>query len=256
MKGWISIHRNLQQHYLWEDKPFSKGQAWVDLLLMVNHTDNKTMVGGELIEVKRGSRVTSELKLMERWGWSKSKVRAFLQLLQNDSMIVKKTDRKKTTLTICNYDIWQDNKTTEEPQKNHKKTDKRPIKDTNNNDNKDNNDNKKDISVFFENIWKAYPNKKGKGQISDSQKKKLFKLGEEVILKCISKYKKDKPEWQDYKHGSTFFNKGYIDYLDENYTDKCVEEKKPLPKIPIVYKTLEEWGKIYSDKILDNTGGE
>lgn len=74
------------------------------------------------------------------------------------------------------------------------------------------------INNFFETIWKAYPNKKGKNKISDTQKRKLYQLGEEVLLKCIERYNADKPDWQDYQHGSSFFNKGYFDYLDENYT--------------------------------------
>lgn len=141
-QGWISIHRQIQSHWLWDDKPFSRGQAWIDLLLMANHADNKFMLGNELIEVQAGSFITSELKLMERWGWSKTKVRSFLELLQKDKMIVKKTDRKKTTIFIENYGFFQDSETTERPQKNHKKTTERPQKNTNNNDNNDNNENK------------------------------------------------------------------------------------------------------------------
>ena len=37
MSGWISIHRKILNNILWQDKPFSKGQAWVDLLLITNH---------------------------------------------------------------------------------------------------------------------------------------------------------------------------------------------------------------------------
>lgn len=140
--GWISIHRQLQSHWLWDDKPFSKGQAWIDLLLLANHADKTIMLGNELIEVQAGSFITSELKLMERWGWSKTKVRSFLDVLQKDQMIVKKTDRKKTTIFIEKYGFFQDSETTERPQKNRKKTTERPQKDTNNNDNNDNNDNK------------------------------------------------------------------------------------------------------------------
>ena len=141
-EGWISIHRSLQSHWLWADKPFSKGQAWIDILLLANHQDNKFLLGNELVEVKQGSFITSEVKLMERWGWSKSKVRSFLKLLESDEMLIKKSDTKKTTLTVVNYSHYQDKETTEEPQKNHKETTKEPPKDTNNNDNNNNNDNK------------------------------------------------------------------------------------------------------------------
>lgn len=133
MKGYIKLYREMQSHWLWDKKPFSQGQAWIDILLIANHDTKKFPFGSELIEVERGSLVTSELKLMERWGWSKTKVRDFLDLLQKDKMLTKKTDRKKTTLTVCNYNTWQDSETTEEPKKDHKKTIERPKKDTNKN---------------------------------------------------------------------------------------------------------------------------
>ena len=120
--GWVSIHRQIQSHWLWEDKPFSYGQAWIDLILMANHTDNKFAFGSEIITVPSGSFITSELKLADRWGWSKTKVRTFLALLQNDSMIEKKSDHKKTTISIVNYSTFQISETTEKPLKNHRKT--------------------------------------------------------------------------------------------------------------------------------------
>lgn len=141
MSGWISIHRKIQEHWIWSEKPFSKGQAWIDLLLMANHKDNKFLLGNELVEVERGSFITSEVKLSDRWGWSRSKVRGFLKLLESDEMLVRKTDKKKTTLTIVNYNDYQVLKTAEEPQKDRERTTEEPRKDTNNNDNNDNNDN-------------------------------------------------------------------------------------------------------------------
>jgi DNA replication protein DnaD len=147
--GWISLHREIQQHWLWEDKPFSRGQAWIDLLLLANHKDNKFLLGNEVVEVKEGSFITSELKLMERWGWGKSKTRAFLDLLQADGMIVKKSDRKKTTINIVNYKLFQGLENESRPQTDHKQTANRPQADRKqtqtimiNNDNNENNDNK------------------------------------------------------------------------------------------------------------------
>ena len=79
---------------------------------------------------------------------------------------------------------------------------------------------KSDINTFFETVWKLYPNKKGKGQISDSKKKALYEIGLEELTRAIERYKSDleKEEWRKAQNGSTFFNSGYIDYLDANYT--------------------------------------
>jgi hypothetical protein len=77
------------------------------------------------------------------------------------------------------------------------------------------------ILTFFESVWKLYPRKEGKGQVSKSQKEKLFEIGLEEITRCIERYKKSKSgvELKFLKQGSTFFNSGYVDYLDKNYEE-------------------------------------
>jgi hypothetical protein len=133
-QGWIKLHRDIQYNDIWKEKPFSRGQAWVDLLLMANYEDRNVLFDGRYIEVNRGSFITSELKLMDRWGWSKSKVRLFLEQLEEQQMIIKKADQKKTTLTLTNYSVWQDLDTTERPLKDYSKTTERLLKDTNKKD--------------------------------------------------------------------------------------------------------------------------
>ena len=139
-KGWISVHRQIWNSWVWDDKPFSKGQAWIDLLLLANHEPNKTLIGNQIIHVKRGELISSEVKLSERWGWSRKKTREFLKLLQSDGMITKKSTSKYTAITIVNYEIYQDVGTTKEQQKNSKRTAEEQQWNTNNNVNNNNKD--------------------------------------------------------------------------------------------------------------------
>lgn len=142
--GWIKLNRSIQENWLWEEKPFDKKSAWIDLLLMANHKNNKFPLGNEIIEVEQGSFITSEIKLMNRWGWSKTKLRNFLKLLESEKMITKVVDRKKTTISIVNYRVYQGSedqeKTTEKPQEDQEKTIEKPQEDTNKNDNNEKND--------------------------------------------------------------------------------------------------------------------
>ena len=125
--GWISLHRKILEHPFYKEKrKFSKLEAWIDLLLQANHKDNKFILGNEMVEVEKGSFITSELKLMERWGWGKSKLRTFLKMLEDDNMIVKKTDRKKTTITICNYCVYQGSDFKNRPPADREQTTSRP----------------------------------------------------------------------------------------------------------------------------------
>lgn len=80
---------------------------------------------------------------------------------------------------------------------------------------------KKEANALFEQLWSLYPLKKGKASVSDTQKLKLLEIGYEELERAISRYVKyvDSVDYLHYKNGSTFFNSGYVDYLDENYTD-------------------------------------
>ena len=84
---------------------------------------------------------------------------------------------------------------------------------------------KKEASILFEELWSIYPNKRGKGKISDAKKRAFLEIGKEQMERAIRRYVEEHdrkeikgeftPNWQ---HGSTFFNSGYIDYLDDNYS--------------------------------------
>ena len=76
------------------------------------------------------------------------------------------------------------------------------------------------VNALFEHLWSLYPCKKGKGQVSDSKKKALFKIGKEEMERAIKRYKTELQKdasWRKAQNGSTFFNSGYVDYLDSNF---------------------------------------
>lgn len=106
--GWIKIDRSIQDHWLWKkDKPFDKRSAWIDLLLMANHTDFKTVFHGHVVYRKRGEVNVAVTYLADRWGWSRNKVYRFLELLKEDEMVTVNGTPDGTTVTIENYDKWQ-----------------------------------------------------------------------------------------------------------------------------------------------------
>ena len=111
-KGYIKLYRDVRDHWLWKDKPFAKGQAWTDLLMMVNHDSKKTMFDGRVVTVNRGSCITSIRKLADRWGWSRSKVARFLDELERDQMLIQNRATKRTALSIVNYSVYQGSRAT------------------------------------------------------------------------------------------------------------------------------------------------
>lgn len=190
-QGWISLHRQIREHAFFKQKrKFSKFEAWIDLLLEANHCDKDWITGNEIIPVKRGSFITSELKLMDRWKWSKSKVRAFLKLLEDEQMIVKKADTKKTAITIVKYEAYQQTETAKEPEKDYKKTTKRLQKDTTNNINNVNNENKEvQYAEFVKMNEKEY--QKLKDQYGEQPLKNMIEILDNYKGSTGKKYKSD-----------------------------------------------------------------
>ncbi len=105
-------------------------------------------------------------------------------------------------------------------EKNQSKSEKNDLKQIKVNKRKLNNNMcKADALALFERLWKLFPNKKGKGRVSDAQKMKLLEIGYEEMARAIERYQEElkKDPWRKMQNGSTFFNSGYIDYLDANY---------------------------------------
>ena len=88
---------------------------------------------------------------------------------------------------------------------------------------------KADAFALFEQLWKMYPCKKGKGQVSEKDKIKLLEIGLDEMTRAINRYKseleKDK-DWRKPQNGSTFFHSGYVDYLDANFEESKTQTKK------------------------------
>ena len=107
-KGWVKLHRKVQDGWLWmSDEPFDRRSAWIDLILMVNHEDRKVLIEGKLIIIGAGQRWISVRSLAERWHWSKNRVTRFLKLLERDSMIRLDGTPNGTLLTLINYSFFQ-----------------------------------------------------------------------------------------------------------------------------------------------------
>ena len=105
-KAFMPLARGIQDHWLWRDKPFSKGQAWVDLLLLANYTDKKHILRGKVVVCKRGDVNLSMLELANRWGWTRSKVKRFLEMLEEEEMVAVNATTHRTTITIEKYETY------------------------------------------------------------------------------------------------------------------------------------------------------
>ena len=107
--GWIKLYRQLADNDLWLLEPFTKGQAWVDLLLLANHKPAlMTIKNGKIISLERGDCGISILGLADRWQWSREKVKRFLNTLEREKQVSKKEVENRLIIKILNYDVFQD----------------------------------------------------------------------------------------------------------------------------------------------------
>ena len=113
-------------------------------------------------------------------------------------------------------------------EKNPSKSEKNPLKENKGNKSKGNNDTlcKVDACALFDKLWDLYPVKKGKAKVSDTQKMKLLEIGFDEMARAIERYKSyvESVDYLHYQNGSTFFNSGYFDYLDANYTPSARQQ--------------------------------
>lgn len=77
-------------------------------MLLEANFDAKKDAFGEVIE--RGSFVTSQPALAERWGWKRSRVRSFLDRLEKRQRISQHSTKLRTKIVIVNYEEYQKTK--------------------------------------------------------------------------------------------------------------------------------------------------
>ena len=122
MSGWIKLHRKLSDNPLWTAEPFTRGQAWVDLILLANYEDSFFYIRGIKVNVARGQLAWAEQSLANRWRWSRTKLRKFLKDLEKEQQIIQQKTNVIQTVTVLNYEEYQNKEPQNRQQKDSRKT--------------------------------------------------------------------------------------------------------------------------------------
>ncbi len=102
--SWICLHRKIKDSWVW-DSP-EKFKWWIDVLLTVNHAENKVLIKGQLITCGRGQSVRSLETWAKDWRTTKKTVSTFFKLMQSDGMIRVENLLYTTRITVCKYDSY------------------------------------------------------------------------------------------------------------------------------------------------------
>ena len=222
--GWIKLHRQLKDHWLWKSEKRLKW--WIDVLLTVNHSETKVMVNGHLIECQKGQSIRSLNTWAKDWNVSKKAVRDYFKLLERDSIISLESVHFTTRITVCKYEDYQG-------QVNAKYTEGKREGNPNKNDKND----KNNIPVIFEVFRKAFQgNKRGLQTELDNFLKKNRPETVHLLLPALEKEKQHRetlsgqkkfvPEW---KNLSTWINQKC---WEQEFTETGNDKTSTKPKIP------------------------
>lgn len=239
-EGYIKLYRSLLENPLYNIKPYSKGQAWITILLLTNHSASFINVkNGTLVKVEKGQCGYSEKALADLFGWSRGKLRRFLEQLKKEKMIQQKIIENHSIITVLNYKYYQ------MEQQKRNKTVQQTVQQT------DTNNNEKNI-----NSNTSYINSSSSSSIEE----KILNLteDEEEILKTISK-----------RNGVKYFrrwlkkvveNNDHIELIKEERLKQAKKEEKKkqleAEEIPVITqeedKKIREIQKKFKEKMRDD----
>jgi hypothetical protein len=206
MSGWIRLHRQLKENWIWHDPV--KLKWWLDILLSTNHADNKVLLKGVLVECKRGQCVKSLETWAKDWRTTKKTVSTFFKMLQKEKMLTVESVKISTRITVCKYDSYNNSVNADDPAEETQTTphSKRTLP-PNNKGNNDNND-KERKELLFSLFWDKYGKKRDAAKCRDkflkiplSEVEKILPATEAYVLaNPDKKFRKDPIRWLTGSH--------------------------------------------------------
>ena len=284
MGNFIKVNRKILKWEWWPD--INTFRLFMYMLLEAWWKDGNYK--GKIIP--RGSFPSSIAELSKETKLSENEVRTAIKHLKSTGEITSKSHSKYTVFTVKNYDLYQSdneqnyNQSTgeitsksqaiNEQITNKSRADNKQItgtnidninnihtekEDKNDKENKNIHNAQKELkqaeaNKLFERLWSLYPVKKGKGRVSDTVKLRLLKIGEEELLRAMERYKAElekDSDWRKPQNGSTFFNSGYVDYLDGNYVPGERERPKSRNSFNNFQQREYDFSKLEKD-LLNN----
>lgn len=226
--GWLKLHRKMFENEV-VSKDADHIAIWVYILCEATRQPIPKLFGKSEIMLQPGQLVTGVRKISNRLGVSVGKVQRVLKRYKDNTVIDTVSNSKGVLISVLNWSKYQGSDTqsdTETIQERYTSdTEVIPNKNKEIKNKEDNNT----LDEFFDKLWSIYPRKVGKGKVSVSKKKKLYSIGYDELERCVERYTRriemERIDNQFVMHGSTFFNSGYVDYLDKNYK----LEQQPLP---------------------------
>lgn len=178
MSGFITIERRLWDHPMFAVAPMTEREAWMWMIASAAWADTTHRVGQEVVQVARGSFVTTLRDLQSTFMWGSDKrVRTFLKMLEKNGMVssesVGKTNARKTRVTICNYNEYQSRGRATDAPRTHDGRTTDAVKEQ---DKQKNKDTALSADEGFAKFWDAYPHRNGQKKNRKGAEAKFIKV--------------------------------------------------------------------------------
>ena len=106
-KTYIKLYRKVMDNAIFLELPYDRWHAFEFLLLKARRFPTVTILKGKPIKLEVGQLICGEEKLAVKWGWSRGKVKRYLDMLENLGMIKKNGTPYGTLITVENYTKYQ-----------------------------------------------------------------------------------------------------------------------------------------------------
>lgn len=107
MAGWYKMYRGWMNDPLFGDEPMCRRAAWEFLIAEAAFEDHVQWFNGNRVKVNRGQFAASENSLAKSFGWTRKRVRTFLNALEMDGKLSRSGASGWSIITICNYEKFQ-----------------------------------------------------------------------------------------------------------------------------------------------------
>jgi hypothetical protein len=120
MAGWIRLHRNITDHWIFQDAEFFR--CWTLMIMDANHQTKKHMFNGALMTIERGQFIFGLEAYERKSGMTIARLRRLLSMLETEGMINRQKTNKFSLISISNYEDYQsdDRQKTSKTQADHK----------------------------------------------------------------------------------------------------------------------------------------
>jgi hypothetical protein len=129
--GTFMVSRGIWDHEEFMPSPFSEREAFLWLISEASWKPRRKRVGKVVVDLDRGQLAHSTRFLADAWDWSHSKVRRFLDRLENRHMIRRASGTGVSVICVVNYDTYQASAQASDTAAAHKATQQRHSSGTN-----------------------------------------------------------------------------------------------------------------------------